>query len=315
MNSIPVLDLRDFTQGDPSRKLKFVNSLGESFRETGFVVIEGHDFEENLRTELYEQVKSFFSLPAEVKEKYNVEGLGGQRGYTPFGREHAKDSNAPDLKEFWQFGQKANKENDGHPAFPKNISVEELPMFNPLGMKSFKVLEKIGTDLMRAIALHLKCDEDFFTSHVSGGNSILRAIHYPPLKQNPGDALRSAEHEDINLITLLMGASSKGLEVKMRDGSWLALQAEPGQLIVNVGDMLQRLTNNVLPSTTHRVTNPEREDWTNPRYSLPFFLHPKPEMPLNCLTQCVEESGEKVYDDILAGDYLIQRLKEIGLIK
>lgn len=315
MEAIPVLDLGDFTNGDPSRVKKFVQSLGDSFTHTGFVVIKGHSFTEELRLEMYEQIRAFFALSQEQKNQYIAEGLAGQRGYTPFGQEHAKDASTPDLKEFWQFGQKVSKEIEGHPSFPKNLHVAELPMFNPLGMKTFKVLESIGSDLMRAIALYLSLDENYFDPYIQCGNSILRAIHYPGLTEDPGDALRSSPHEDINLITLLMGASSKGLEILTRDNDWLPIVASEGELVVNVGDMLQRLTNGQLPSTTHRVSNPSGEDHSTSRYSLPFFLHPRPEMPLNVLPQCVTEENAAQFEDITAGDYLTQRLREIGLIK
>jgi len=315
MEAIPVLDLGDFTNGDPSRVKKFVQALGESFTNTGFVVIKGHSLSEELRLEMYDQINSFFDLSQSQKDAYIAPGLAGQRGYTAFGQEHAKDASTPDLKEFWQFGQKVTKEIEDHPSFPKNIHVEELPMFNPLGMKTFKTLESIGADIMRALALFLNLEEDYFDSHITCGNSILRAIHYPGLSKDPGDALRSSPHEDINLITLLMGASSKGLEILTRENTWLPVVAGEGELVVNIGDMVQRLTNGQLPSTTHRVSNPSGEDFSTSRYSLPFFLHPRPEMPLNVLEQCVSEDRPVQFKNITAGEYLTQRLREIGLIK
>lgn len=313
LHQVPTLDLSDFLCNDLPRKKRFVKDLGNAFEDIGFVVVKGHEFSEGDRVELYEQVKNFFSLPEEVKMRYHLADLAGQRGFTPFGREHAKGHEAPDLKEFWQWGQPHPPLERREEEYPKNPMVEELPMYNPMSIRAYKTLERIGRDVLRAIALYLELEEDHFETPVHGGQSILRAIHYPPIKNDPGDSLRAAEHEDINLITLLMGASAEGLEVLDRSGAWVPVHAQPGELVINVGDMLQRLTNGKLRSTTHRVINPQGEKRNEARFSIPFFMHPISEMPLNVLTNCVSEDNPSLYEDITAGEYLDQRLREIGL--
>ena len=199
--------------------------------------------------------------------------------------------------------------------YPDNIFVDELPDFNKYGIKAYKELEETGMHMLRAIALYLGLDEFFFDDKIKNGNSILRPIHYPPITHEPESAVRAAEHEDINLITLLMGASAEGLEVLNKQGEWVGITALPEQLVVNVGDMLQRLTNNKLKSTTHRVVNPPREQWANPRFSIPFFLHPRSDMRLDCLESCVTSDYQRHYEPISAGEYLNERLREIGLRK
>ncbi len=310
---IPSLDLSDFSKGDPSRQGKFVRALGKAYEEVGFVAIKNHGFSDELRDELYAQVTDFFALSAEEKEKYQRFDINGQRGFTSFGKEHAKGNGAPDLKEFWQFGQCVKDNEMLRGVYPKNVSVEELPQFNPIGMKSYKKMEEIGLTILRAISIYLGLPKNYFDKNVLNGNSILRAIYYPPITSEPENAVRSAEHEDINLITLLMGASTEGLEVMNNNGEWIKVNALPDHIIVNVGDMLQRLTNNKLRSTTHRVVNPLKENWGIGRYSIPFFLHPVTDMNLACLPNCVDEICEKAYADMTAGEYLDERLAEIGL--
>jgi len=313
LQNIPVVDLNDYLTGDPIRKNKFVKDLGNAFMEKGFVSVKNHGLSDAITTELYEQVKAFFNLEEAIKLKYVVPGLAGQRGYTPFGREHAKGRNEGDLKEFWQFGQAVLDNEALKATYPKNVSVTELPSFNPVGMNVYKLLEQTGSHLLEAIALFLELPSDYFHSKISNGNSILRAIHYPPITSEPKSAVRAAEHEDINLITLLMGASAAGLEILTKQNEWLPVTALPDAIVVNVGDMLQRLTNNVLRSTTHRVVNPPREEWGNSRFSIPFFLHPVSEMDLTCLPSCVTDENPKAYEDTTAGVYLDERLREIGL--
>jgi len=313
IHTIPQLDLSEFKSGDAVRKGNFVRQLGQAYEEIGFVAIKNHGLSDEISQELYEQVKLFFALPEDVKKKYEIPGLAGQRGYTSFGKEHAKDHNAGDLKEFWQFGQHVKNDVAQKDIYPRNVSVAELPSFNPLAMRVYKSLEETGGQMLRAIALYLGLDEFYFDDKIHNGNSILRAIHYPPITKDPGEAVRSAEHEDINLITLLMGASAEGLQVLSREGKWVAVTALPEHLVVNVGDMLQRLTNNKLKSTTHRVVNPPKEKWSEPRFSIPFFLHPIGEMDLSCLPNCISEENPKQFDDITAEEYLNQRLAEIGL--
>lgn len=312
---IPSVNLTDFIKGDAQQKAAFVQELGKAYEDIGFVAVRGHFLSDELSNNLYEQVKQFYALSADKKETYEVPGLAGQRGYTSFGKEHAKGRTEGDLKEFWQFGQWVD---DGDPIkaeYPDNVSVNELPQFNVLGKEAYKRLEETGKYMLRAIALYLGLDEFYFDGKIHNGNSILRAIHYPPITNEPKSAVRAAEHEDINLITLLMGASAEGLEVLNKQNQWVAITALPDQLVVNVGDMLQRLTNNKLKSTTHRVVNPPREKWGTSRYSIPFFLHPKSSMKLDCLTNCVTNENPLQYEPITAGEYLDERLREIGLKK
>ncbi len=310
---IPSLDLNDFLTGDAVQREAFVQSLGRAYEDIGFVALKNHGLSDELVNALYEEVQTFFSLPNRVKETYNLPGMAGQRGYTPFGREHAKGRNTGDLKEFWQFGQYDVQQGDVADEYPPNPEVIELPAFNERGREAYKTLEQTGVEVLRALALYIGLDENYFDQWVKAGNSILRAIHYPPIDSDPGDAVRAAEHEDINLITLLMGASAEGLQVLNRQNEWVDVTALPDMIVVNVGDMLQRLTNNTLRSTTHRVVNPSKEKWGHSRFSIPFFLHPRSDMPLNVLDVCISGDGPKAYDDITAGEYLNQRLREIGL--
>jgi len=310
--NIPSVDLADFRSGDEERKAQFVKQLGQAYEEIGFVALKNHFLEPDLEKALYEEVEAFFALPAKVKKKYEPAGMAGQRGYVSFGREHAKNRQAADLKEFWHFGQYVETE-DPEVDYPDNIEVQERHRFNAVGKEAYQKLEETGRYVLRAIALHLGLPETYFDTQIYHGNSILRPIHYPPITQEPGSAVRAGEHEDINLITLLMGASAEGLEVKNRAGHYIPVTALPHQVIVNVGDMLQRLTNNKLRSTTHRVVNPPREKWGSSRYSIPFFLHPRSAMRLDCLPSCVDEDHPRQYEDISAGEYLEQRLREIGL--
>jgi len=315
MPNIPSLDLSDFLSDDPNRRHTFVQDLGAAYENIGFIALRNHRLSEQLTDQLYRQVKAFFQLPDEVKKKYAIEGLAGQRGYTPFGQEHAKGRNTGDLKEFWHFGQYVEDQDPVTKEYPRNIAVEELPDFNKVGKEAYQTLEATGKDILRAIALYLGLEEHYFDRHIYNGNSILRPIHYPPITDAPEDAVRAAQHEDINLITLLMGASASGLQVLNRQNEWVAVTALPGQIVVNVGDMLQRLTNNRLRSTTHRVVNPPKAEWGQSRYSIPFFLHPRSDMPLDCLSQCVDDKHPQQYPPITAGAYLDQRLEEIGLKK
>lgn len=313
--SIPSVDLSDFISGDPARKTAFVQQLGKAYEAVGFVAVKNHGIASELINDLYKYVQQFFALPDEVKRKYEIPELAGQRGYTSFGKEHAKGFDAPDLKEFFQFGQIVEDDDPVKKEYPDNVAVSELPLFAPTCLKAYRAFEKSGRHLLQAIALYLGLDEHFFDDKIHNGNSILRAIHYPPIKQEPKSAIRAEQHEDINLITLLVGASADGLQILDRQGNWVAVTSLPEQIVVNVGDMLQRLTNNKLKSTTHRVVNPPPEMWYTSRYSIPFFLHPRSGMSLACLESCVSASHPKQYSDITAGEYLDERLREIGLKK
>ncbi|WP_108868351.1 isopenicillin N synthase family dioxygenase [Aquimarina aquimarini] len=315
MNNIPSVDLADFLSDDPSRKQKFVNEIGKAYEEIGFVALKNHFLNEQLVQNLYKEIKAFFALPTHTKEKYEIEGLGGQRGYTSFGKEHAKGKKEGDLKEFWHFGQEPDADAKLAEEYPVNITVEELKDFNATGMEAYRMLEKTGIYVLRALALYIGIDEHYFDHWASNGNSILRPIHYPPITEEPQGAVRAGAHGDINLITLLMGASTGGLQVQRKDGEWIDAIPQEDELVINVGDMLERHTNNKLRSTIHRVTNPPKEQWSSPRYSIPFFMHPRSDMKLNCLNECITADTPKQYDDITAGEFLYQRLVEIGLIK
>lgn len=314
--NIPRLDLQHYTEGTAEQRTQFVKDIGKAFNETGFVTIANHGLSPALIQELYTVVKAFFDLPQDVKDQYEYPELAGQRGYTSKGREKAKDAKVPDLKEFWQRGQTIVGEEYSKADFPDNPEVSELPKFNEITAEIYKKLENAGRELLKAIASYLELEEDYFEKYVINGNSILRAIHYFPI-ENPDaiapDAVRAGAHEDINLITLLIGASADGLEVLTKDNEWFAIKAKGEDIVVNVGDMLQRLTNNKLKSTTHRVVNPPRELMKTSRYSVPFFLHPKSSMSLACLDSCISEEYPKLYEDYTAGQYLDERLREIGL--
>ncbi|HUN16449.1 MAG TPA: 2-oxoglutarate and iron-dependent oxygenase domain-containing protein [Saprospiraceae bacterium] len=313
--AIPLVDLNQFVHGDEVSRNQFVKDLGYAFEHIGFVGVVNHGISKELVSGFYAGAKAFFSQALEVKTKYEVPGLAGQRGYTSFGKEHAKQSRVADLKEFYQIGQKVL---DGDPIkseYPDNVYVEETPEFTVLGDQLYKSFENSGAHLLRAISIHLQLGENYFVDKIHNGNSILRAIHYPPIIQEPDSAIRSEQHEDINLITLLVGASAGGLQVLTMDNQWLDVVLGEEEIVVNVGDMLQRLTNNKLKSTTHRVVNPPKHQWHVPRLSIPFFLHPRSEMDLTCLDSCVDEKHPLQYEPITAGEYLNERLREIGLKK
>ncbi len=313
--AIPLVDLQKFVSGSDADKKAFVEELGHAFHEYGFVGVINHGIPKDLVARYYAESKAFFSLPTEVKEKYEIKGLAGQRGYTSFGKEHAKHSNVGDLKEFFQLGQIVAEDHPLKAEYPDNVHVAEVPAFTKTGLELYKAFEQSGTRLLHAIALHLGLEEKYFDDKVKDGNSILRAIHYPPITSEPKSAIRSEQHEDINLITLLVGASAGGLQILDLKDQWLDIVPGEDEIVVNVGDMLQRFTNNYLKSTTHRVVNPPREEWHRPRLSIPFFLHPKSDMDLTCLPSTVTADRPLAYEPITAGEYLNERLREIGLKK
>lgn len=312
---IPTLDLRKFTHGSEAERTEFIDTLGRAYETIGFAAIHGHGISDDLIAQLYRTSEQFFTLPLATKQRYARPEDNNQRGFVSFGTEHAKDSQAADLKEFWQVGQPHPAPGSDPAHFPDNVDVAELPDFMPASIEAFEALESLGRTLLRAIALRIGVEETYFENWVQGGNSILRAIHYPPITSEPESAVRSGQHEDINLITLLVGASASGLEVLRHDGVWVPVTALPEHIVVNVGDMLQRLTNHRLKSTTHRVVNPPRALWHTPRYSMPFFCHPRPEMRLDALPHLVPAGTEPVEGPITAGEYLEERLREIGLAK
>ena len=313
LNEVPSLDLEDFTSGDPAKKEKFIADLGSAFTNIGFVAIKNHGLSDQLREELYDSVQRFFTLPESEKKKYEFPELSGQRGYIGKGKETAKGFKVADLKEFYHIGQP-----DPIGTMPSNIFPEELPEFEEFTLEVYKTFENAGKTLLRAIAVFLNLPEDYFEEKVKNGDSLLRALHYFPIENPdlvPEGAVRAAAHGDINLITLLMGASAEGLEVLRRDGVWIAITALPDQIVVNVGDMLDRLTNHKLKSTIHRVVNPPREKMGTSRYSIPFFMHPRADMDLTSLESCITAHYPKMYTNMTAGAFLDERLRELGLKK
>lgn len=313
--TIPVLDLSKFINGSETERKEFVDGIGDAFHNVGFVGIVNHGIPKELVDAFYDKSKAFFSLPTTSKKSYEIKDLAGQRGYTSFGKEHAKHSNVADLKEFFQIGQYVAADDPLKPLYPDNVDVKEVPDYNDLSEQLYKSFENSGGHLLKAIALHLELPEEYFDNHIDKGNSILRSIHYPPITSEPESAIRAEQHEDINLITLLVGASAGGLQLLNAEGEWLDITPGENEIVINVGDMLQRLTNNYLKSTTHRVVNPPKEQWHVPRLSIPFFLHPRGDMDLSCLDKCVTAENPIHYDSITAGDYLDERLREIGLKK
>ncbi len=312
---IPTVDLSQYVLGTHEEKEQFVRDLGKAFHEVGFVAVINHGVPKDLIDDFYAASKAFFALPVDAKRQYEIAGMAGQRGYTSFGKEHAKQSNVPDLKEFFQIGQEVPADHPRKSEYPDNPDVAEVPNFTQLGRELYRSFEHAGGQLLEAIARHLDLDDNYFHSQIKHGNSILRAIHYPPITQEPASAIRAEQHEDINLITLLVDASAGGLQVFSSEGKWVDVMPEADEIVINVGDMLQRLTNNYLKSTTHRVVNPPREEWHLPRLSIPFFLHPVSEMDLSCLPATVTADNPLHYEPITAGDYLNERLREIGLKK
>jgi len=317
-DEVPSLDLADFTSGSEAQKQNFVQNLGEIFQDIGFVAIKNHGLSDDLTARLYKSVKEFFALSEAAKLRYEIKNLGGQRGYTSKGKEHAKGRDIGDLKEFYHVGQALSETDCLRLKYPTNVFPIEVPEFEKATIEAFRTLELAGLQILRAIALHLNLDEHYFDNQVNQGNSILRAIHYFPIdnpEEFPNGAVRAAAHGDINLITLLMGASAEGLQILRQDGTWIPVTSLPSQIVVNVGDMLERLTNKKLKSTIHRVVNPPQQLLGTARYSIPFFMHPISQMRLDCLPSCIDEKNLKSFQDITSEEFLNQRLQEIGLIK
>lgn len=311
MKHVPTLDIRRYD----SERDAFVAELGAAYREFGFCGISGHGIPKADIDSAYQAFQAFFSLPEEVKRKYHRAGSGGARGYTPFGVETAKDSKHADLKEFWHIGREIPRDSKYAEVMPPNVWPSEVEGFHEHGYGLYQALDALGTRVLRALALHIGLAEDFFADKTNFGNSILRPIHYPPITTTDIPNVRAAAHEDINFITLLVGASAAGLEVLTREGNWLPITTEGDAIVVNIGDMLQRLTNHVYPSTTHRVTNPQGEQARRPRYSVPFFLHPNPDVMLDVLPSCVSvENPSRYRTPITSHEYLLERLREIKLI-
>ncbi|MEL6581230.1 MAG: 2-oxoglutarate and iron-dependent oxygenase domain-containing protein, partial [Cyanobacteria bacterium J06621_12] len=285
-DEIPAVDLNNFASDNLQLKRNFVQTLGDAFENIGFVAVKNHGLSDAMSENLYRSVKEFFALPETAKLNYEIAGIGGQRGYTAKGKEHAKGRSVGDLKEFYHIGQEIADTELTKLGYPANIFPAEVPEFATASLTAYRTLEAAGIQILKAIALYLDLDENYFDNWIKQGNSILRPIHYFPIdnpEDIPADAVRAAAHGDINLITLLMGASAAGLQILRQDGKWIPVTALPEQIVVNVGDMLERLTNKKFKSTIHRVVNPPSELWNQPRYSIPFFMHPVSEMDLTCL--------------------------------
>jgi isopenicillin N synthase-like dioxygenase len=291
----------------------FARELGGSFERYGFAVIADHGIPADLIARAEEKAKAFFALPEEVKRAYHVAGGGGARGYTPFGIETAKGATAHDLKEFWHVGRELPEGHRFGDVMAPNVWPEEVESFRATFLELFAAFDTAGLRILAAIARHLGLAPDYFEDTVEDGNSVLRLLHYPPVS-GEGPEIRAGAHEDINTITLLLGAEEAGLQLLDRDGNWLAVAPKEGELVVNIGDMLQRLTNNVLKSTSHRVVNPPPERRGHSRYSMPFFLHFRPDFLIETLPDCVSEERPDLYPEpITAHDFLLQRLREIKL--
>lgn len=308
--TIPVLDLRDFHTDD--RRHAFVAQLGKALEDTGFFAVTHHGVEPSLIQAAYQVAQAFFTLPEDVKRQYDTSVLHGQRGFTVFGREHAKDHPVSDLKEFWHVGRERSPDQTLAAGYLANASPVEVPEFAAVMNQLYAQLDACATQLLQACALYLGKPENLLSDMTQDSNTILRILHYPPIAPEVHPvSLRAAPHEDINLITLLCEATDDGLELLQRDGTWRSIRALPGQIIVDSGDMLQQLTNGLLKSTTHRVINPA--DSRTRRFSMPFFVHPRAEVDLTPLPGCIAKTGVQIFPSITAGEYLQQRLREIGL--
>jgi isopenicillin N synthase-like dioxygenase len=307
---IPVLDLSGLDR-DPG---PLVRAAGTAYREYGFCGFHNHGIPQAVIRSAYQAFRDFFALPAEHKRKYRV-ASGGQRGYTPLGVEQAKDYSVPDLKEFWHVGRELGADNPWPDILMPNVWPGEVPMFQQSALALYGALDALGRRILSLIARILELESDWFEPHLRYGNSILRAIHYPPIPDRATPAVRAARHEDINLITLLIGSDEAGLEILARDGTWVPVTTIEGAIVVNIGDMMQRLTNHVLPSTPHRVVNPPDLRADESRYSIPFFVHPNPDFPIRTLTGCITADNPDRYPEpITANDFLEQRLREIKLL-
>ena len=312
---IPTFDIRRFTHPtSPADRHAFVDELGTAYRQWGFAGIRGHGIPQDLIDASYAVFKEFFALPEDAKRRYHVAGSGGARGYTPFGVETAKGAKHSDLKEFWHIGREIAGDPRNREVMAPNLWPVEVDGFRETGYALYGALDELGSQVLAALALHIGLPEDYFADKTDEGNSILRPIHYPPITSDDIPNVRAGAHEDINLITLLVGASAEGLEVRSREGAWVPFTANADTIVVNIGDMLQRLTNHVYPSTTHRVVNPPGEKARQPRYSTPFFLHPNPDFVIDVLPSTITPDNPSRYPDpITAQGYLEERLREINL--
>jgi isopenicillin N synthase-like dioxygenase len=309
---VPELSLEAYISGGADDRKHFIDQLFAGLKEYGFIILKDHPVKVSLLKEAYSLSEQLFALPVEQKIRYADDGKGGQRGYTPFGREHAKDSKYPDLKEFWHVGRDLPEGHRLKSFFPDNVWPKEIPAFKEVFEALFKALDDTGRIMLEALTVPLEVPKDYFDIMTMAGSSILRLLHYPPIPEGADpNCIRAAAHEDINLITLLVSAQGSGLELLTREGKWLPVETAPENIIVDSGDMLARITNDIIPATTHRVVNPSGANKS--RYSMPFFMHPNPDATLKCIPSC-QGAGEK-YPPILANDFLMERLRAIGLTK
>jgi isopenicillin N synthase-like dioxygenase len=311
MRKVPELSLLSYVNGTNADQIKFVDDIFRGLKDYGFIILKDHTIEQAKIDRAYALVQEFFHLPLETKMKYKMEN-GGQRGYTPFKTEHAKDNKNPDLKEFWHVGRELLASSQYKGVYPENVWPSEVAEFEKTFKELYVAMDMTSVILLEAIGKGLDLPASYFTDMIADGNSIIRTIHYPPTKgEDTKNSIRAAAHEDINLITMLVGATDSGLQLLERDGTWLDVNSKSGEIVVDTGDMMSRITNDVLPSTTHRVINPTSD--ASARFSMPFFVHPHSKANLSCIPSCVG-TGAK-HADISAGDFLNQRLKEIGLYK
>ena len=311
LRKVPELSLLSYVNGSEAEQAQFIDQLFNGIKDYGFIILVDHTVDQEVIDGSYQAIHSFFQQPLEQKEKLVCPEGGGQRGYTSFGKEHAKDNAVPDLKEFWHVGRELG---DGHKFLkycPPNIWPENNTEFKNNLERLFNSLDECAAIILHALGKALDVSENYFADMIKDGNSILRPIHYPPVENDiPAGAIRAAAHEDINIITLLIGATDSGLQLLDRDGQWLDVATKPGQIVVDSGDMLSRITNGLIPATTHRVINPE--DSSSRRYSIPFFVHPHPEATLECIPSCIGDGAK--YEPINAHVWLMKRLHEIGLM-
>ena len=307
---VPTVNIENFP-GDEA----FVAELGKGYEEYGFCGVIGHGISDEIINDAYAAMQEFFALPKRIKEKYHT-GVGGARGYTRFGIETAKDSEYPDLKEFWHVGRELTQQVPHHPSLYPNVWPTEIENFQTRLYRLYDAMDQLGIRILDALAEYLKQPKDYFRNNVNMSNSVLRPLHYPPIREHETPSLRAAAHEDINLITLLVGSEEPGLEILSRGGEWIPVSMLAGTIVVNIGDMMQRLTNHVLPSTTHRVVNVPEAFTGKSRYSIAFFFHPNPDFEIATLDSCISADNPNRYPrSITADEYLTQRLIEIGLME
>jgi isopenicillin N synthase-like dioxygenase len=311
LRKVPELSLLSYVNGNSQEQAAFVEKLYSGIKDYGFIILTDHTVDDDVIREGYRATQAFFALEEEVKKGYVSPNGGGQRGYTPFGTEHAKDNPHMDLKEFWHVGREVADDHEYNEFYPKNIWPKEIEGFQTHLSALYSELDKTSQILLEALGKALDVPENYFKDMITCGNSILRAIHYPPVGEAPPvGSVRAAAHGDINLITILMGATASGLQLLDRDGTWLDVETKPGQLVVDAGDMLSRITNEVIPATIHRVINPEES--TSARFSMPYFVHPHPKAMLECIPSCIGDGAK--YEPISSHEFLLQRLKDIGLM-